>query len=371
MSDTTTDRQPGYYVRIGRDQKTIDRLLSAPVRLGGRPLPLEGVVFDSPHVKDSARLRESLPSDCRVFVDPQVYRMQEASSLEIAALNSLPYSPQERPYEIEDFDDLTVSSFVQSVLDFQTAARVTSYLAPAFYLPNRSSPWRDVNARLLRESIRQVGTGIFATLCGATETLRDVGLAGEISTSGAEGVYLLISPFAPLADSVSKMVDYLRLTGQLWQAGVEVVAARQPAFGLGLLALGIASFDSGIAQAEDFNYRNLVRKRAVRPDGSSGEGKPRRVYFSDLMTTVSADAAAMVLETPALRSLLSCDRFCCEYAPDRVLVRPQEHFLCRVPRRYASCGTFRSRSESGISPTRPAVPKGSAKRLRGCSLKQD
>lgn len=324
MNDIPPATRFPFFLRIGRDQKVIDRL-AAPMQTN--PIKLDGLMVDAPYAKNFLQLRDHIPASCRILVDHQAYRLQDDSFRQITALSRLPYAPDEGHIRPADFNEAYTRRFVQSVFDRESEAGATTYLAPAFYLERRASPWREVNARILKESINQVGGGVFATICGSTDVVCDLSLAGEISTSGATGAYLLISPFAPMTDSTSKMVNFLRFAGQLWNAGVEVIAGRQPAFGLGFIAAGLGGFDSGVAEAESFNYRATIRRRPKRRDGKGGGGAPRRIYFSDLMTSLGPKEATLVLQNPALRSLLSCDRLCCTYAPGRSLVRPHEHFI--------------------------------------------
>ena len=148
----------------------------------------------------------------------------------------------------------------------------------------------------------------------------------RLANSGAIGVYVLISPLTPTKDSVSKLSAYVELLASLRDQGLSVIAGRQPAFGLGLLSLGVSAFDSGVAQAEQFVFPSLVRTRA-RASGKRPARKSRRVYIANLMSSLSADLARLVLTTPGVTGSYLCHEVCCRDGSTRALMHDREHFL--------------------------------------------
>ncbi len=108
---------------------------------------------------------------------------------------------------------------------------------------------------------------------------------------------------------------------------LNIVAARQPAFGLVQLALDIAGFDSGIAQSEGFDFPSLMR-RAKQPNmRGQGSGRARRVYFGDLLTSLSPSLANRILAQPGLRSSFACSGPCCRERLSDAVLSARDHFL--------------------------------------------
>ncbi len=304
------------------------------------PLQIDGVILDGPF---STRFESALKSKAvelvdratLVMMDHQTYRLIDGAR-QVDGLSRLPYCRQNlleiddnAGYTPEDFADVrVVSKFVKSVLEFQRSIGVSDYISPAFFVNRPDSPWTAVNTRLLEESIAQVGTFVYAMLPGSTESLRDAGLVDSLSKSGAAGVYALISPVAAQSDSINKLVRYTEALRELKDRGLDVIAARQPAFGLLLLAAGLASFDSGIAQAESFDFPSKIR--VPKPNGkekSGRGGKARRVYSTTLMRSLPQQVAKEIFDTPGLRSLFVCRGPCCKDSLSNAISSPREHFV--------------------------------------------
>ena len=222
-----------------------------------------------------------------------------------------------------DFEtDSAVADFVSHVLKPQQESRVSSYVAPGFYLESLESPWRDINSKLLRETRKQAGVNVLATLCGSYSGLcGSAGAAdvvGFISKFSVEGILVLISPLRPIDDGPTKLTKYVRLLERLAQSFGSVIACRQPAFGLGCMALGIAGFDSGIAAGEQFDYASLMRRQAKPVEHASDPSKAnfvrkRTVYLSQLLTRVPFDVAQSILSTSGVAGSFVCREPCCRH----------------------------------------------------------
>jgi len=337
MHDTIGDKDRRFLIRVGNDYRTLEKLLT-PDFEQKLPLQIDGVVVDGNHSTKFKDLRERLSGDSQVLIDHQVYRLQQASCRDHPSLVALPYAHKEREYRPEDFaDDDFIKTFVQSVLNEQHKFRVTDYLAPSFFVSSPESPWLELNRRLLGETMNQVGAQVYATVCIPSNMQRNSIVIDWTINSGAAGVYLLVTPLSALTDPIPKLVQFLDLAKRLSDAGLTVIAGRQPAFGLAMMAMGVASFDAGIAQSERFNLANLVRpKRRTEAQVHPRHGAPRGIYLADLMTTVPAKVAKSILSVPSLKALLVCDELCCRGSFQSILVRPEEHFLWARAREVAA-----------------------------------
>jgi hypothetical protein len=102
--------------------------------------------------------------------------------------------------------------------------------------------------------------------------------------------------------SLDRYCDYLMAIQDI---GVPVMTGRVGAFGLVLLALGIEGFDSGLTTAEAFDLNSALRSARARQrhraaGESSGGGRQRRFYLTQLKTTVMAPVIHAI-DTPELR----------------------------------------------------------------------
>jgi hypothetical protein len=323
--------EPRYFLRPGAtDHHILDTLLTPD--MFSDPIRLDGVLLESPHANAFADARAKLPRGTQVLVDPQVYRFQRSTYQEHPSLSDLPYYPVDSALEPEQFkDNRFVSKFVRAVLDVQDAITATDFVVPGFYVDDPDSPWQWVNEALLSETRRQAGGSLYATLCGSYTTLCKPGgataVAQRLGESGAEGVLLLASPFAAIAASPTKLLNYLLLLKQLDEAGLAVIAGRQPAFGLGCMAFGIAGFDSGVATAERFDYAALTRTRKTSSGKQKRPARKRRIYLDPLLTSVPYSVAEQIFSTSGLAGSFVCREPCCRDGLNGALLRSRDHFI--------------------------------------------
>jgi len=332
---TRLHHDPKFYLRPGAsDHVLLERVLRRD--LFSEPIDVDGLIIDAPHAESFRNVRQKLPITSRFLIDPQVYRLQSSSFAEHLALMGLPYSPGEAEITPAVFESPGFKSrFVKSVLDYQVEANVTTLVAPAFYVESPNSPWIKVNERLLKESIKQAGHEIFASLCGSYGTLckppEDTDVLKAITSNQVAGILLLVSPFAAANDSPAKLVQYLELLNALNPLGAEVISCRQPAFGLSYMALNLASFDSGIGITEQFDYASLVRPKSRASTSDTTEkqsgGRKVKVYLRQLMTSVSSKVAADILSTSGVAGSFVCNEACCRDSVKGSLLKSREHFL--------------------------------------------
>jgi hypothetical protein len=147
------------------------------------------------------------------------------------------------------------------------------------------------------------------------------------------GAYVQPQLFDPVRDSPEKLRLYVEFLLAIAGEGIPVIASRVGAFGLVLQALGINTFDSGLAQAEASNLARLnrpltERDRERRREGKGG-GPDMRIYFETLKTTMKGAHATAILDRKGLRSHFVCDRSCCQYRGfEDLATRRRQHFLC-------------------------------------------
>ena len=328
-----------YLVRPGQDDhRQLERLLT-PGYWQKQPAELDGIVMDATFAH---RMGEPLRSDpirraivdrpIQILVDHQSYRLIDGHR-RVVALDTLPYSranlcdDDSRGFRSDDFKDShLVNRFVQAVFDFQRGLSASDLVAPSFYLAKPASPWLDVNTALLKESINQYGTFVYATFCGSLSALEDQTCLAPIREN-ASGVYVLASPTTARHDSVTKLLRYVEALERLRSSGLCMIAGRQSAFGLVLMALGISGFDGGIARIESFDFSSLAREAKSDSTGGSHGGRSRPVYLSKLMTCIPRSAASKLLAIPGIKSQLNCPGLCCKDNMTDALQAAREHFV--------------------------------------------
>lgn len=328
-----------WLIRPGQhDHRELERLLT-PGYWQRQPANLDGIVLDAPFAHRMGEplkrdpLREVLrDAPTAILVDHHAYRLADGSWLS-EAVKQLPYSPSHlvgeagRGFLPSDFGSPPlVKRFVKCAFDFQHALSVSDYMAPAFYLDGPNSEWLEPNRLILQECVRQAGTFLFATFCGSLAALEDKNVLRAISEN-ASSAYVLVSPMDARESSVTKLLRYVRSIERLKASGLSVVTGRQPAFGLALMAVGCAGFDSGLAQIEAFDYRSLVREVKRDGDGRAGGGRSRPVYVSKLMSSLPRGTVGRLLAMAGMKSQLGCDGLCCRDNMTDALRAAREHFL--------------------------------------------
>ena len=321
---------PRYALRVGpRDYKLLDQLLSPGLFNGAAHLDaviVEGARSD--RIRPITAIRQKLTPGSLFLCDLQLFRMQRE--------NRAPDWDGDGSLCPEQFRQGSFrSDFIRKNLWTQEAVGATHILAPAFYAGSRASPWHHVNNLLLEEVLCKVDPDrLYATICGDyrefCQPLRAEGLADHLARLGVKNVYALLSPIAATDDNASKLMSYSQLLMTLQQRGLSTFAARQPAFGLGLLALGVSTFDSGIAEAEKFDYQRIRRERGrSRRKGAPGaQPRGRRIYLPQLLTSLSERAALEIYKTSGLCSSFVCRLPCYEDEQLAVAtIRNREHFL--------------------------------------------
>lgn len=328
-----------YLIRPGQDDhRELERLMT-PGYWQKQPAAIDGVVLDAPFAH---RLGEPLKVDPlrQAVTDSSTLLLVDLHSCRLAegnwrpeAVDQLPYSARSLLGESKDgftprdFDnDALVRRFVRSALEFQSRLSASDYIAPSFYLDGQTSEWNVPNERILRESIRQAGTFVHASFCGSLSAIETSPFVVNICEHAASA-YVLVSPMNARDSSVTKLLRFVKGLERFKDHGISVIAGRQPAFGLSLMALGISGFDSGLAHVESFDYRSTVRETKRTRTGGRRGGKSRPVYSSKLMTNLAPQQFDRLMGLPGMRGDLSCTGFCCRDNMTDAIQAAREHFV--------------------------------------------
>jgi hypothetical protein len=334
--------EPRYLPRVtSHDGRAIEDALAGPtlfdpgVRLGGAVIEATYAAEDPPLVK---RLREEkVPR----IIDPQTQRFVGGRFLQVATLSGLPYAPA-APFAADSFTPADASQLARGALLFEQEHGADHYLAPTLPQADQDfQAWLRHNDQLLAAACALNGGAdldrqplIAQVAPGRMALAHPELIVNRLLDYPIDGVYVQPLNLDPVKDSLEKLNQYVAFLSAISERGLGVIASRVGAFGLVLQALGVAAFDSGLAQAEASNLAQLNRPMTEkelerRREGKGGGGPDRRIYLEPLKTTVQGKHAAVILGPEAgLRGRFTCTRGCCQYRgfedlPDR----RRQHFL--------------------------------------------
>lgn len=296
---------------------------------------LRGAVVEASFARtDPPLLRRLAEGGVPYLIDPQTLRFATPTFTEVAQIRSLPYAPSHAVGP--GLKDSELDTLIRGSLSFQQNAGAAAFVAPALPLPDDDADaWLELHWRLLRATSALNGRAgyerkpLLAFVApGRRISMNPEGLLDGLADLPLAGVYVQPLRLNPTGDSVEKLVMYVRLLSQIRELGLPVIAGRVGSFGLLLQALGIGLFDSGLGDAERFDFASLVRPRTPDPSDKSAARGDRRIYLERLKTTLRGRHAIAILSDKNLRSNFVCNLGCCRYRgfedlPDR----RRQHYL--------------------------------------------
>jgi len=296
---------------------------------------LPGAVVEASFARlEPPLLRRLAEARVPYLMDPQTLRFSSATFLEVAQIRNLPYAPSQTLDP--DFDDVDLRELVRASLSFQQAAGAAAFVAPSVPLYDEDGDaWLELHWRLLRTASAQNGRAgldhkpLIAFLApGRRRSMNPDGLLDGLADLPLAGAYVQPLRLNPTSDSVEKLVLYVRLLTRIRELGLPVIAGRVGSFGLLLQSLGIGVFDSGLGEAERFDFATLTRPRKPEPSDKSTARGDRRIYLERLETTLRGRHALAILSDTGLRSTFVCNLGCCRYRGfDGLPDRRRQHYL--------------------------------------------
>jgi hypothetical protein len=329
-------RDASYLPRITRhDGRVLEEVLAGST-LFDQGVQLRGAITEATYAADNPPILRRLRDGSVPFlVEPQTLRFTGEAFLETASFSGLPYTPSDI-VTAAVAGQLDAPAFARQVLGFEQEHGTAAFISPAFPLYDRElESWIAANARLLQAACDANGSGeiearpMLAQIAPGRKAIDDPDSQIEsLMDLPVDGVYMQPLLLNPAADSVEKLVRYVRMLEAFESTGLPVIAARMGAFGILLTALGISAFDSGLGQAEASNLASLNRKRPERERSKTGARGTRRVYLGPLKTTMVARQAELLLGEPVLRGTFACDLGCCRFQGlEELPERARHHYL--------------------------------------------
>lgn len=313
------------------DGRALEELF-AQLRPGRVPGSLGGAIVDATFAADEPALLPRLRQLGLPFaVEPQSVRFRHPSFLETKALASLPYAPT-APLSLPT-DRAEVQRLVLGALRFQSRFEPTAYVVPALPFERpvgaEAESYRRIHETAAAFNGSEVGARrLIGVAPVGTQVLRSpYSLLGLLSQLRLDALYFQPLELDPKHDSVERLASYVTFIMCAAEYSLPVIAGRVGAFGLILLAFGVHTFDSGLLQREAFSLRGLQRPRARDGRGHAVGGRSRRVYLSQIFTSVNEEDARKILRHRSLRSRYICSQGKCRSDYQSQWRDSRAHFL--------------------------------------------
>jgi eukaryotic-like serine/threonine-protein kinase len=268
-----------------------------------RAVSVDGVVYGVSQAGHSSKpIHAARWANRPVAIDPETHRLSRSDFTYTESLRALPYVKQPlMPWHHRDLvSDQRCRSFVRTVLDHEHDLGATIYVAPYFYVSDLETdrPWVMTNARMVIEArryLRELGEKqpLWAVICTDAEALcrEEVqhNLVTLYSTEEVDGFWFLIN-FDELTVNAVQLTSYLATLLRFRRLRKPVIAGRVGSLGLGMCAVGVTGFSSGMTTQENFAWSYFTQRAQI-------SGGQQRFYVEELLQHVSFDVARTILSS--------------------------------------------------------------------------
>jgi len=251
----------------------------------------------------------------------------------------LPFGQARRLTADDLADPQRREELVAQVVDLQLEQRATAIIPPYPYVESPSDPWFDRTLQLLRATARYmrsnaIGLPIVPIFCaqlrsfGPEKSWRD-GLTRFALTArdlGPQFIGFCLSPING-RDRYAKVFHLFQAARHLQGFGTSVIGWRQGLYGPGLVASGLAGYETGIATSELCNVRSTIQSRKPpKPGQKRSGGGGVGIFLEPLGRSVSGPAGQVLLGELSMRPKVMCDdERCCPHGPQSTLDHSREH----------------------------------------------
>jgi hypothetical protein len=328
-----------FFPRVSKyDGRAIEAAMAGQ-NLFEQPVSLQGAVIEATFAATEPPLLGRLQEGhVARLIDPQALRFTTETYLDIPVLSELDYAP-ERPIQPGSHSENELRDLVRLALLFQQDHHASAYLVPGLPVADQNlEGWLALNRDVHRIAADLNGRAeierreLVGFLAPGRRALSDPNaLISLVADLPVTAVYVQPLRLKPTRDGVEKLVQYVRFLNGLADLDLAVLAGRVGAFGLLLQAIGVAAFfDCGLGDAESFELSALNGPRPRRSHERGSAGRNRRVYLSQLKTTLQSQYAEAILGEPGLRARFTCELGCCRFAGLADVVERRRHHYLRV-----------------------------------------
>lgn len=263
--------------------------------------------------------------------DPVAYRFAYSSFAQTEGVVNLPYLPDANnvlePAALQSLAAL--QTYAHGAIDWQTKWDCSIFVAPFHFCRDLSSPWVDIDIKLIEESLgyaRTVssGTPMYAGLClnieAYTIEANRVALLNRYSRSRADGYMFYVDAIEERTSNVLQLRALVELLRLFQRLGKPVFACRTGTLGLGLLAAGADGVTTGIGSLSGFSESTLLVNRAV------GFDMEAKYYIPEMLLTLPISMARDILSDPR-NAELRCSCPFCQTGVGNIEQMAKAHFL--------------------------------------------
>lgn len=327
------------FIRPDRQDTRVVEDLLAPgggPRLVGGSSGVAGVVVDATTAYDRPEFSEAAAaSGVPALVDPLTFGLQTTPS-PTSPFSRLPYarSASARPADLE------LGRVVDDVLEYEVSHGATAVILPYFHVREAGDGWATLAIQALdvaasRRDAMSLGLGSMAVLSGNRRALSSpAGLrfvdqfASVATNAGAQTLAVCVSPSGGTDDSYDGVARLATVLERAGRSGLPVIAWRQGAYGLAMVASGAAGYESGIGQGEATDVvgvQSRIRTHEAPMARREFMRQRRAVYLPVFHRSVPFKAAKVLLADARVQGELICDvPGCCPTAAD-TLGRQRHH----------------------------------------------
>ncbi len=281
--------------------------------------------------------------------DPVTYRLAYSSFAQTKGLVKLPYVPDPNnvltPSALQSLK--AQQSYARKCIDWQLQWKCSILVAPFHFCRDLSSPWTDIDIKLIEESIAYAKSKsktppVYAWMCINIEpyTIESnrLALLNRYSRARADGYFFYVDTFDERTHNPLQVRAYLDLIQLFQKLGKPVFACRVGTLGLGFLAAGADGATSGIASLTTFSESNLL------VDRKTNYNMTRKYYIPGMMLTLPVPMAQDILADNR-NSSLRCNCPHCGGASRDLDRSAKAHFLYARTQEVAELNTLSASSQ--------------------------
>jgi serine/threonine protein kinase len=239
------------------------------------------------------------------MLDPVTYRLSYTSFALTEGLTKLPYVPDPKavlePNSLRSLDAL--QRYARATIDWQHKWSANILVAPFHHARDLSSPWIDVDIKLMEEALEHVRRAnyhkpVYGGLClnidsyaGKDSCLR---LLNRYSRVRMDGYLFYADNIDERTTNPLQLRTYLDLINRFRELGKPVWVCRTGTLGVAMMCLGADGMTTGIASLSSFSETDLMTSRSPGPYDMS-----KKFYLPKLLLTLPVALASDILTDQA------------------------------------------------------------------------
>lgn len=320
----------GFIPRIGeQNYKAVDRCVG-PTDLFSSSLGLPWAIVDGAWAEQKPDLIGTLREHgTKLLIDTHGWRYRYDTALDVEKLRAASWAPSS---PVSPADKTGGVALVQASLRAQAELEAGAYFLPGWLPTTPGEDLRPAYEQIVATASQfaDVPPRPFVLFVGGhTKGLDQVLTLLEDLPHFISGIYLQMTPLAPMKDGPSKLETLTSIYRHAASLGFKVIAGHAGAVTPVLRALGVDAADAGLAIGEAFDQSSTKRRAKPEAEGTQQRGGRRsRMYFGQIGRSLEAVDVERLLAVPgAAAELRSCRLPCHRFSGHHLLDQAREHSL--------------------------------------------